>query len=467
MKQHAKRDNKKRENVNRSGYNILIVGLDTVSRMNLFRTMPKTASYLKTLGAIDMMGYNKVGENTYPNLVPMLMGVRGTDVVKLCRPNGNETFDNCPLIWKRYQRIGYYTAYAEDCPMAAMFNCYQPGFSVAPTDYYPRTMFIEAEATFGRCYLQCINDIYHYKFLLNYMEDVIWRLKSKRLFGLFWENSISHDHLNWPMKMDHDYVNTFVNLKTWGYLEDTIVFFVSDHGIRWGPIRFTKQGHLEERLPFLYILIPKSFQENHKCAYNNLKRNSKRLITPFDVYETLLDLIELKNVEDSVIEVRFNESYALRRGISLFLPVPGNRTCKAADIDDQWCTCRKEDPIPADHPKAVEAADVLVRMFNTELKDYSQCAKLVVTAVLNATEIQLGIIDDNHNPWREFMVIVRTAPSDAVYEATLRNHIIKMSWQLAGAPSRLNRYEKQDWCIDNSKLKPYCYCLQNNTSYMA
>lgn len=61
---------------NKTGYNVLIVGMDSVSRLNFLRTMPKTADYLKRKGAIDMLGYNKVGYNTLPNLVPMLLGVK-------------------------------------------------------------------------------------------------------------------------------------------------------------------------------------------------------------------------------------------------------------------------------------------------------------------------------------------------------------------------------------------------------
>lgn len=39
---------------------ILIVGADSVSRSNLLRQMPQTVELLKDIGAIDMLGYNKV-----------------------------------------------------------------------------------------------------------------------------------------------------------------------------------------------------------------------------------------------------------------------------------------------------------------------------------------------------------------------------------------------------------------------
>lgn len=457
MKKFHKED-EKYETINKNSYNVLIIGVDSVSRQNLLRTMPKTVNYLKTKGAVDMLGYNKVGYNTLPNLVPMLTGLKDREMHKLCNPSYKSTFDNCPFIWKRYKQAGYYTAYVEDCTNYATFNYLKRGFAGTPTDYYTRTFLHEAEYYVGKCSKLCMNDIYYYKVLLNYLEDITWSLKSKRLFGLFWENSMSHDDLNYPMRMDLDYKNMFAHLDASGYLKDTIVFFVSDHGMRWGPIRCTKQGYLEERLPFLYILTPKSFQEINKEAYDNLKLNMQRLTTPFDLYETLSDLIDVNNVNQSNISARSSESFASKRGISLFLPVPSNRTCTSAGIEDQWCTCRSELPLVKDHPKAVEAAKTIVKTINDLLKGSSQCAKLSLTDVVDVTEIQIGKTDKIKNPWREFTVVVKTAPSEAVFEATLRNHITNHRWEPVGAPSRLTKYGTQSWCTKNDALKPYCYC---------
>lgn len=452
---HGEKD----EIVNNTGYNVLIVGIDSVSRLNFLRTMPKTESYLKTKGAIDMLGYNKVGFNTFPNLVPMLMGVKTTELKKLCHPYPTDTFDNCPFVWKLYNQAGYYTAFAEDGTSYSTFNYIKSGFSIAPTDYYIRTFLHEAEKHVSTGSNMCMNDIYYYKVLLDYMEDITRCLKFRRMFGLFWETTLSHDDLNYPMRMDDDYVKMFRNLEASGYLADTIVFFVSDHGIRWGPIRGTKQGRLEESLPFLYLLTPPSFQKRYKKAFSNLKLNSERLTTPFDVYETLSDLLDLTNVDDSAISARGSQSYASNRGISLFLSIPSNRTCRTADIDDHWCTCRKEVYIAKDHPKVVEAAQMLVKAINFRLMNYPQCAILYLTEVLDAIEIQVGgVVKKDEVSWTEYMVVVQTAPSDALFEAVLRLSSKDQSWRLINAPSRLNKYGDQSRCIEDYKLRNYCYC---------
>lgn len=40
---------------------VLIMGIDTVSRMHLYRAMPQTTQYLLNTGWFELRGYNKVG----------------------------------------------------------------------------------------------------------------------------------------------------------------------------------------------------------------------------------------------------------------------------------------------------------------------------------------------------------------------------------------------------------------------
>lgn len=43
--------------------NVILFGIDSVSRMNLIRTMPKTAKHLHESGWFEMAGYNKVSSS--------------------------------------------------------------------------------------------------------------------------------------------------------------------------------------------------------------------------------------------------------------------------------------------------------------------------------------------------------------------------------------------------------------------
>lgn len=55
--------------------NVLIFGLDSLSRLAFIRHLPQTYKFLtEDLKMTVLRGMNKVGDNTYPNLVALLTG---------------------------------------------------------------------------------------------------------------------------------------------------------------------------------------------------------------------------------------------------------------------------------------------------------------------------------------------------------------------------------------------------------
>ncbi|XP_049868179.1 uncharacterized protein LOC126368314 [Pectinophora gossypiella] len=444
----------------KSAYNVLVMGIDNLSRLNFLRTMPKTYTYLKDNGAIELLGYNKVGDNSLPNIAALLLGHHESELKKMCHPVKHTNFDDCPFIWHWYKEAGYYTAFGEDSSYLGTFNYFEYGFRKMPTDYYLHPYFVEAENYAAEnmvfsSYL-CMGEHYFYKILLEYIENLTITLEDKKYFGFFWETTMSHDDLNYPMVMDDSYVQFFKSLESKNKLDTTIIFLISDHGMRWGPIRSTEQGRLEERLPFVYFLAPESFRNNYSLAFNNLRYNALRLTTPFDMHETLLDLIDLENIENESIEKRSREDYENNRGISLFLPISGNRTCRSASIADHWCTCHRGKQIPNWSDVAVSAASNLIQQLNALLQKYPQCARLEIEKIVGASEIISETLKTNESDWQDFLVVVTTKPGGGMFEATLR--FDKKTWTLTGTASRLNLYGEQSHCVQDAHVKLYCYC---------
>ncbi|XP_048484225.1 uncharacterized protein LOC119694476 [Plutella xylostella] len=445
-------------------YNVIVMGVDGVSRLNFHRTMPKTLAYIKSKGAIELLGYNKVGDNTFPNLVPMLLGAYDTDIEKMCYLKRKKTFDNCPFVWEQFRSAGFLTAFGEDSAFLGTFNYGKHGFVTTPTDYYLRTFISEAEATVGNNVdfntAICLGDRYFYSVLLDYIRDLTAVLSpASRLFGFFWEVTMSHDHLNYPMLMDDDYERFFRHVDASGFLNETVVLFLSDHGIRWGDIRRTKQGRLEERLPMAYWLLPPSFRARYPRAARALRDNARRLTTPFDVHATLADLADAAALSDDSLARRAAEARPDRRGISLFLDVPGNRTCELAGIADHWCTCHAGARVPVRGAAVQAAAAALVRHVNDALRGAAGCRTLRLDEVLDAAELAergTGGAAGEEGGWRELTLVARTAPGGALLEATLR--AAGAGWALAGAVSRLNLYGEQSRCVADPTLKLYCYC---------
>jgi Protein of unknown function (DUF229) len=90
---------------------------------------------------------------------------------------------------------------------------------------------------------------------------------------------------------------------------------------------------------FFFAILPKSFKQSYPLAVRNLKRNARKLTTHFDVFETLKDL---SNIDGNVIsnekirkrsEELKDRVATLPRGISLFLEIPGERSCDYAGIE--------------------------------------------------------------------------------------------------------------------------------------
>ncbi|XP_049822339.1 uncharacterized protein LOC109599737 isoform X2 [Aethina tumida] len=449
-----------RRPVARRPLNVLIVGLDAVSRLNLHRQMPKTVGYLKEIDAVELLGYNKVGDNTFPNLIPVLTGLFEDELGSTCWKKGGH-FDNCTYLWDLYKEKGFMTSFGEDAAWMGIFNYVRQGFINQPTDYAYGYFNKFAEGQIGNSHNlnvdECIGARDIYKDLLKYITRLTSRfhMEDTPYFAFYWGASLSHDYLNKPSIGDQIYLEFFKDLKKNGYLDNTALFFMSDHGIRWGGIRQTFMGRMEERLPFLYVRLPDQYKKEFAQAYNNLKENVHRLTTPFDLHETLKDLLNPFDLTDTVLH---NRNDSNNRGISLFSEIPGDRTCQSAAIQTHWCTCQSSLEIDKNSSMVVEASSYAVAYMNKLLQGHGDCADLALDEVINARALTHGdhISLDDHKVF-DYMITLKTAPGGGVFETTVRA-LKNKKFEVLGTISRLNLYGKQSACITDFHLKLYCYC---------
>ncbi|XP_066907474.1 uncharacterized protein [Halyomorpha halys] len=452
----------------KNSVSISLIGFDSVSRLNLHRQMPRTVAFLKEkIISVEMLGYNKVGDNTFPNMIPVLVGRTIEEIKKTCWQQEN-IFDDCPFIWKKYKESNFSTAYYEDASWMGLFNYQKYGFRKQPTDFYGQIFSLMAEKELGgdkrlNAHL-CIGNRMVLNVLLENANKYIIRSKKALTWSMFWTSSMTHDFLNLPRLADLPFVEFMENLYNNEIFNSTVFIFMSDHGIRWGGIRSTYQGYMEERLPFLFISFPKWFGNTYQLATQNLKANRRRLTTHFDLHETLLDLIDLSNLQDEVIIERTNNlNHYARRGISLFLPVPENRTCEDAGITENWCTCYTSKSVSASEPLVKKAAEALVNYMNSLLKDHHECSELNVHEVLSARIEQLmSTVEDKDSiltKSTDYIVTIITEPGNGIFEATVRHRISSDEFTVINDVSRLNTYGDQSKCISHYLLKLYCFCL--------
>lgn len=277
------------------------MGTDAVSRGNLERHMPNTFWYLKeNLSAIDFRGFTKVADNTEPNMVAALMGLTTDELNKhKCREKGTKNkFDDCPLIWKEFSEQGYATAYGEDATWMALFHYNKLGFVKEPTDYYNRPYFVLSEKHIGHnagrgsaAANLCQGNKRSIDVVHDYSLSVAEALKDIPYFGFFWTSSLTHDYLQLASAADEPSLRYLQEFNRRGFLQNTVLFFISDHGQRWGSFRSTYAGMLEERLPFVMLVLPPWFKEEYPEVWANLGTNTRRLTSTFDIHVTLRDIL--------------------------------------------------------------------------------------------------------------------------------------------------------------------------------
>ena len=400
-------------------------------------------------------------------MIPLLTGLNVSEFGK----QPYEYFDNYYFVWKDFLNKGYQTVFGEDCGYIALFTLCQRGYLKQPTDYFFNTFILAQEADIARnkigMFYLCLGDKKPNEVLFKYIEKFIKTKKNEKFFSFFWTSTMTHQYINYPTLIDEDLSSLLMKMEDEGYLNNTVLLLLSDHGIRYGSFRETNQGMIEERQPLLYFVLPKWFKQTYPEAHKNLMINRHRLTTPFDIYETMKDLLDPKLLEKSIIQSRSKEmieKLILPRLNSLFLQVSPNRTCDTAGIESHWCTCFERKDISITDDRSERAAIFIVEYINDLLKNYTKCIKLSLNSILFANlEVSSDnfIVDIKRNQTLYDLIIgIEAKPSMAKFEATVRFPVDESDkLQILGTISRINIYGNQSHCINDYKLKLYCFCI--------
>ncbi|KAH8378346.1 hypothetical protein KR093_010825 [Drosophila rubida] len=442
---------------------VMILGIDSLSHMHYLRTMPLLDAYIESLLHVEFWGFNRIGRNTYPNLVPLFTGLSDVELEEKCY-KGKHSYDACDFIWKRFKARGYKTSYAEDSFIGGTFNYGKWGFEKAPTDFYLRPAMLEIDR-YCRYSVDKQQDIYctggrkYSDVLHEFIFKLIPHFKNGPHFSFFWHAQGMHDYYEYAQFIDKQYEHLLHRLKAESVLKNTFVFLMSDHGLRFGPFRATYQGMVEESQPLFIAIYPKWFADKYPLAVINLQKNAQRLITTFDMHETLKDILNLNQLQSGRIENRTktlqSQGNQMPRGISLFLPIPEIRDCKLAGIPSTFCLCNGFRPMDVTDAKSEQAAHFVVQSINKWIAGYRQCKTIRLAAIREA--YLLNIENSDFNSDFEVKVRVQTMPGEGRFEGIVR--FMRGGMMLNGPVLRTNKYGNQSHCIQDFHIEMYCHCL--------
>uniref|UniRef100_T1J7D3 Uncharacterized protein n=1 Tax=Strigamia maritima TaxID=126957 RepID=T1J7D3_STRMM len=433
---------------------VVLLGLDSVSKNAYIRHLKRVDKLIrKKFNFIELHGYNKLGLNTYPNMIPFHTGKMESEY----HFNHKKTDLNVlPMVWKKFARRHYRTLFAEDCHAMASFNYLKKGFVKQPTDYYMRPFSIAVDESEMKKLLTC--GCYHgrteasvvYKWIL----DLFNRFPNDPLFAYSFLTRLSHDSYNTVAYYDKPMYDFLVAMNNAGHLNRTIVLLFSDHGYRFGDVRTSYVGHLEDKLPYFFFLLPKWFPKMYPDYYANMKLNERRLTTPLDIHATLLD------ISSDLRRVKAVDPGS--RSTSLFTPVSLNRTCSIANIESQFCTCFERQQVSVESESAKAGAKLLIEDINQMISSLANsCAVLQLKQIIEVSAHDVDIDRKQKELYTNYLITFEVSPSKGIFQGiALFNHMTN-EYTIEKNIDRLNKYGNQSLCINDPHLRLFCYCSIN------
>lgn len=463
--------------------NVLILVLDSVSHNQFLRRLSRVYKVLiEELGAVVLKNYNIVGDATPAALFPILTGKTEFELPDARRIKKKSYLDPDQFLFTQLHHDGYRTAYFEDQPKLGTFQYRYNGFERQPSDHYLRPFMMEnhkiinqkVEAKSWDYFPFCVGALPTYILLMN-LTHQFTTLKGKR-FSVTLISDLSHKtygddtyHTDLLGTAEDDFINLLRSFKASGILEKTLLFVMADHGTRFTNIRQTYQGKIEERLPFVSIVLPESLKRSRPDAEKVLRSNVNVLTTPFDIHTTILDVVGLKHLSNDYTIPGSD----LLRGISLLEPIPASRSCSEAYIHAHWCACLKWESIVASDVMYERAATELAGYINHLVSENAKCAERLLSSI-KWVKREIGSFQHSVNYKKELAVMqygipptifyqvqIEMSPGNAVYEGTLNffehlDRFVLFEQEI----SRINAYGAEPNCVveTHPHLSKYCYC---------
>ncbi|KAE9546696.1 hypothetical protein FO519_010092, partial [Halicephalobus sp. NKZ332] len=237
--------------------NVHIILIDSVSHPQMIRSLPKTMNYLRReFGIISFPFLNVNGRNSQDNGFAAFLGKqvdkewhkkRVYPFRKKDYKNFSTFLDDDQYIGSIFGSAGYVTNLCESFHFSVFAKF--KGFTKLPADHScnPAGVLIEGrkkEIFQDRCDM-------HHTYQLRYLKNFIKTYENKSKFSLTWSTQLTHDDINALYLYDEEFLGFFESIKE--ELHNSYLFFMSDHGARYGDFREVAAGHREQINPALFI----------------------------------------------------------------------------------------------------------------------------------------------------------------------------------------------------------------------
>ncbi|CAD5232432.1 unnamed protein product [Bursaphelenchus xylophilus] len=453
---------------------IHLIIIDSVSTSQFVRSMPQTEYFLRReLDAVHFPYLNKVGLNSRPNAYAFFLGERAMNLPAnpwgeyLGKGRGNalckKSLNTENFIGFDYNNNGYRTLMNEDWAIGIFNwpNCL--GFTKSPVDHFMKPFALRVDGSKKYKDKELRSAVYKHTcheshdYMLELMEEFANKYPNEPKFSINWLTDIAHDDMNGLYHVDTQMKDFFNRIKD--RLQNSFLIFMADHGGRTGKVRNTPVGEIEDHNPFFMISVPQRLRGNKDLMYQ-LRKNSKELITHYDLYATFLELATENHKwtnSTSFTDRRFTHPTRELKGSSLFHPLKTPRDCNSLLIPFNYCLCQHDRRTIQNSEIWKGTGKLMVEKMNKDVKasEYaSKCAELRLDESFGNSVEEFNPISEKETP---YLVKIKVQPSGGLYEAyvMMRNGTLELVTQDF---ARIDMYKEQTKCIPENFIRNYCFC---------
>ena len=270
--------------------NVLLLYLDSVSRVNGLRKLKKTMNFIE-----QFISYKGGHNEKYPQekfhsfqffKYHSYKGLTSFNFPKLFYGNDKNVKD-LKRITKYYHYNGYVMGYASDMCQKDYSRTRRGTTDEETYDHQfllcdPNKAYVSSPRI--RCLYGHLNSYHLYEYI-----NQFWRKYEKnRKLATITINDAHESSLE-AVKYTDDVIYNFLNsLYNDNLLKDTTIFLFSDHGSALPSVYYMYEFYqIEMRLPMLFIICNDRKNVDYNQQYFNILENQQTFITAFDIYNTI------------------------------------------------------------------------------------------------------------------------------------------------------------------------------------
>lgn len=315
------------KNIKPYSKNILIVYIDSVSRQNAIRELKKTLKFFE-----NFMSYKGGSNENYPEEIfhsfeffkyHTFIGHTSINFPFLFYGQ-DRTVKNKILINKYFKDNGFITSLANDM---CLRDSARSDHEYMEEEVYDHE-FILCDPNKEHVNINTVRCLYgrpDFAHLLDYTEQFWRKYSNNRKYSLVISN-YGHEGTLQVLKYIDSIIFKFLNnLFSDNLLKDTTVFLMSDHGAHMPSINYLSDFYqIEKQLPMLYIMVNDREKKGYEDQYKYIYENQQNLITAFDFYNTLCNIIFGDKYVDIKNKTLEKDTCKSPYGVSLFHKINSN-----------------------------------------------------------------------------------------------------------------------------------------------